>query len=79
MVLSVETFILAVDRTILYRCFVSSEKPALDPNTAKMWTLSVNDMDDDDVVRNVQFMYVPNDVWLSSISIYLPIGHFRIW
>ncbi|XP_056596507.1 anamorsin [Triplophysa dalaica] len=24
-------------------------KPALDPNTAKMWTLSVNDMDDDDV------------------------------
>ncbi|KAA0724511.1 Anamorsin [Triplophysa tibetana] len=27
----------------------TAEKPALDPNTAKMWTLSVNDMDDDDV------------------------------
>ncbi|XP_022539566.2 anamorsin isoform X1 [Astyanax mexicanus] len=25
------------------------EKPALDPNAAKMWTLSANDMDDDDV------------------------------
>ncbi|XP_051239286.1 anamorsin isoform X2 [Dicentrarchus labrax] len=25
------------------------EKPALDPKTVKMWTLSVNDMDDDDV------------------------------
>ncbi|XP_030280641.1 anamorsin isoform X2 [Sparus aurata] len=25
------------------------EKPALDPNTVKMWTLSANDMDDDDV------------------------------
>lgn len=28
---------------------VSAEKPALDPNTVKMWTLSANDMDDDDV------------------------------
>ncbi|XP_033490689.1 anamorsin isoform X2 [Epinephelus lanceolatus] len=27
----------------------SAEKPALDPNTVKMWTLSANDMDDDDV------------------------------
>ncbi|XP_061577226.1 anamorsin [Cololabis saira] len=26
-----------------------AEKPALDPNTAKMWTLSAIDMDDDDV------------------------------
>lgn len=26
-----------------------AEKPALDPNTVKMWTLSANDMDDDDV------------------------------
>ncbi|MBN3288104.1 CPIN1 protein, partial [Polyodon spathula] len=26
-----------------------SEKPALDPNAAKMWTLSANDIDDDDV------------------------------
>uniref|UniRef100_A0A8C4EPY4 Anamorsin n=1 Tax=Dicentrarchus labrax TaxID=13489 RepID=A0A8C4EPY4_DICLA len=26
-----------------------AEKPALDPKTVKMWTLSVNDMDDDDV------------------------------
>jgi len=26
------------------------EKPALDANTLKMWTLSANDMDDDDVV-----------------------------
>ncbi|XP_041651320.1 anamorsin [Cheilinus undulatus] len=25
------------------------EKPALDPNTVKMWTLSANDIDDDDV------------------------------
>ncbi|KAM8892569.1 anamorsin isoform 2-T3 [Spinachia spinachia] len=25
------------------------ERPALDPNAAKMWTLSANDMDDDDV------------------------------
>ncbi|XP_028665730.2 anamorsin isoform X1 [Erpetoichthys calabaricus] len=25
------------------------EKPALDPNTAKLWTLSANDIDDDDV------------------------------
>ncbi|XP_034734515.1 anamorsin isoform X2 [Etheostoma cragini] len=25
------------------------EKPTLDPNTVKMWTLSANDMDDDDV------------------------------
>ncbi|XP_010766168.1 anamorsin isoform X4 [Notothenia coriiceps] len=25
------------------------EKPALDPNTVKMWNLSANDMDDDDV------------------------------
>lgn len=29
---------------------VSAEKPALDPNTVKMWMLSANDMDDDDVV-----------------------------
>ncbi|XP_039988988.1 anamorsin [Xiphias gladius] len=28
---------------------VVAEKPALDPNTVKMWTLSANDMDDDDV------------------------------
>lgn len=27
----------------------TTEKPALDPSTAKMWTLSANDMDDDDV------------------------------
>uniref|UniRef100_A0A3P9M9J6 Anamorsin n=1 Tax=Oryzias latipes TaxID=8090 RepID=A0A3P9M9J6_ORYLA len=27
----------------------SAEKPALDPNTVKMWTLSANDMNDDDV------------------------------
>uniref|UniRef100_A0A1A8RUW2 Anamorsin n=1 Tax=Nothobranchius rachovii TaxID=451742 RepID=A0A1A8RUW2_9TELE len=26
-----------------------AEKPALDPNTVKMWTLSANDMNDDDV------------------------------
>ncbi|XP_023253101.1 anamorsin [Seriola lalandi dorsalis] len=26
-----------------------AEKPALDPNTVKMWTLSANDIDDDDV------------------------------
>ncbi|AWP07936.1 Anamorsin isoform 6 [Scophthalmus maximus] len=26
-----------------------AERPALDPNTVKMWTLSANDMDDDDV------------------------------
>ncbi|XP_056271939.1 anamorsin isoform X2 [Pseudoliparis swirei] len=26
-----------------------TEKPALDPNAVKMWTLSANDMDDDDV------------------------------
>ncbi|KAM9352634.1 anamorsin isoform 1-T2 [Symphorus nematophorus] len=26
-----------------------AEKPALDPNTVQMWTLSANDMDDDDV------------------------------
>ncbi|KAL6107355.1 ciapin1 [Pungitius sinensis] len=26
-----------------------AEKPALDPNAVKMWTLSANDMDDDDV------------------------------
>ncbi|KAM8750590.1 anamorsin isoform 3-T3 [Acanthopagrus schlegelii] len=26
-----------------------AEKPALDPNTVKMWTLSANDMDDDNV------------------------------
>lgn len=26
-----------------------AEKPALNPNTVKMWTLSANDMDDDDV------------------------------
>lgn len=26
-----------------------AEKPALDPNTVKMWTLSANDMDDEDV------------------------------
>lgn len=29
-------------------CF--SEKPALDPGAAKLWTLSANDMDDDDIV-----------------------------
>lgn len=29
---------------------ISAEKPALDPNTVKMWTLSANDMDDGDVV-----------------------------
>lgn len=28
----------------------SSEKPALDPSIAQKWTLSANDMDDDDVV-----------------------------
>ncbi|XP_059191828.1 anamorsin [Centropristis striata] len=27
----------------------TAEKPALDPNTVQMWTLSANDMDDDDV------------------------------
>ncbi|XP_042268164.1 anamorsin isoform X1 [Thunnus maccoyii] len=27
----------------------AAEKPTLDPNTVKMWTLSANDMDDDDV------------------------------
>ncbi|XP_051548939.1 anamorsin-like [Myxocyprinus asiaticus] len=27
----------------------TTEKPALDPSTAKMWTLSANDMDDDNV------------------------------
>lgn len=27
-----------------------AEKPALDPNTVKMWSLSANDMNDDDVV-----------------------------
>ncbi|MGH0146624.1 UNVERIFIED_CONTAM: hypothetical protein FKN15_063250 [Acipenser sinensis] len=30
-----------------------SEKPALDPNAAKMWTLSANDIDDDDVVSEL--------------------------
>lgn len=29
---------------------VSAEKPALDPNTVRMWSLSANDMNDDDVV-----------------------------
>lgn len=29
---------------------VSAEKPALDPDTVKMWTLSAFDMNDDDVV-----------------------------
>lgn len=29
-------------------CF--TEKPALDPGAAKLWTLSANDIDDDDVV-----------------------------
>lgn len=29
---------------------VLAEKPALDPTAAKLWTLSANDMDDDDVV-----------------------------
>lgn len=27
----------------------TTQRPALDPNTAKMWTLSANDIDDDDV------------------------------
>lgn len=29
---------------------MSAEKPALDPNTVKMWMLSANDMNDDDLV-----------------------------
>lgn len=70
-------FILAVDRTIIFRIkkmFHVSEKPALNPSTAKMWTLSVNDMDDDDVVRNVQFIITSGNhpYWLMA-------SHFRIW
>lgn len=37
----------------LYKCIpflVAEDKPALDPNVEKAWTLSANDMDDDDVV-----------------------------
>lgn len=30
--------------------FLLAAKPALDPNAAKMWTLSANDMDDEAVV-----------------------------
>lgn len=30
-----------------------TEKPALDPSTKKMWMLSANDMNDDDVVSSV--------------------------
>lgn len=37
---------------------VSVEKPALDPNAAKMWTLSANDMNDDDVVSVSVCVYV---------------------
>lgn len=33
-------------------CFLA-EKPALDPDTVKMWTLSASDMNDDDVVSTV--------------------------
>lgn len=34
----------------IFQCVVSAEKPALDPDTVKMWTLSATDMNDDDVV-----------------------------
>lgn len=36
----------------------SAEKPALDPSTEQKWTLSVNDMDDDDVVCNDRFCHL---------------------
>lgn len=35
---------------LVWYTFSIAEKPALDPSAAKMWTLSANDMDDDDVV-----------------------------
>lgn len=38
---------------------ISAEKPALDPSTAQKWTLSANDIDDDDVVCNDLFSLVP--------------------
>jgi len=37
---------------------ISAEKPALDPSTAQKWTLSANDIDDDDVVCNDLFSLV---------------------
>lgn len=37
---------------------VSVDKPALDPNAAKAWTLSANDMDDDDVVSDLCGFFV---------------------
>ena len=33
-----------------------AEKPALDPNAAKMWTLSANDMDDEAVVSKLDVL-----------------------
>lgn len=33
-----------------------AEKPALDPNAAKMWTLSANDMDDEAVVSTLDLL-----------------------
>lgn len=36
--------------TFITQHLFSAEKPALDPSTAQKWTLSANEMDDDDVV-----------------------------
>lgn len=41
-----------VKKLILAFVYSSAEKPALDPNVVKMWTLSANDMNDDDVVSS---------------------------
>lgn len=36
---------------VVVTCAFSADKPALDPNTVKMWMLSANDMNDDDLVK----------------------------
>nr|XP_014346552.1 PREDICTED: anamorsin [Latimeria chalumnae] len=42
-----------------------AEKPLVDPNAAKLWTLSANDMNDDDVVSFANFI----DRWLAKLTI----------
>lgn len=37
---------------------MSAKKPALDPSTVNMWTLSANDINDDDVVSHILFPLV---------------------
>lgn len=60
---------------------MSAEKPALDPNTVKMWMLSANDMNDDDLVScdDVGVLVQPQSIMLCwSEALCFP-SLCRIW